>query len=223
MRTDNHTRPAPRGPRLGLLVCCVSLAIIVPFLIWGAAISSGVQTFLQQASDRPLLAALVLGGLLVADMVVPVPSSLVGTACGLVLGFAVGTLVGFAGLSIGCAGGYLLGHFCRTPATRLAGDVDMRLLERFQACWGVWLLAVLRPVPVLAEASVLFAGMARLPPRRVALVLLLSNLGMAAAYAAIGAWAAQAHVFLPAFLGAVLLPAAGMLLVRRGSGRWDRA
>ncbi|MEI6211102.1 MAG: VTT domain-containing protein, partial [bacterium] len=206
---------APRGLRLALLLLVVALAIIVPFLIWGEGLTAAVQAFLQRAAERPALAALVLGGLLVVDIVAPIPSSLVGTACGVVLGFAAGTLVGFVGLSISCAIGYALGRFCRTPATRLAGEADMRLLEQVQARWGVWLLAALRPVPVLAEASVVFAGLTRLPLRQAAPVLLLANLGISAAYAAIGAWAAQTNAFLLAFLGAVLLPGIGMLLAHR--------
>lgn len=217
---DNCARSgAPRGLRLALLILIVALAIIVPFLIWGEAITSVVQAFLKNAAERPVLAALVLGGLLVVDIVAPIPSSLVGTACGVVLGFAAGTLVGFAGLSLSCAVGYALGRFCRTPATRLAGEADMRLLDQMQARWGVWLLAALRPVPVLSEASVVFAGLTRQPLRQAAPVLLLANLGIAAAYAAIGAWAAQANAFLLAFLGAVLLPGVGMLLAHRNRRR----
>jgi hypothetical protein len=54
-----------------------------------------------------------------------------------------------------------------------------------------------------------------MPVRSIVPVLLLSNLGIAAAYAAIGAWAAQTGAFLPAILGAILLPSCGMLAIRR--------
>jgi uncharacterized membrane protein YdjX (TVP38/TMEM64 family) len=204
-----------RPARLALLVLLVALAIIVPFLLWGEAITAAVQAFLQQAAARPALAALVLAGLLAVDIIAPIPSSLVGTACGVILGFGGGTLVGFTGLTISCAVGYALGRLCRTPATRLAGDAQMRRLEQAQARWGVWLLAALRPVPVLAEASVLVAGLTRQPWGEAAPVLLLANLGVAAAYAAIGAWAAHSNAFLPAFLGALLLPGVGLWLTHR--------
>jgi uncharacterized membrane protein YdjX (TVP38/TMEM64 family) len=201
--------------RLALLFLLVALAIIVPFLFWGEAITVAVQAFLQQAAARPMLAALVLAGLLAVDIIAPIPSSLIGTACGVVLGFGVGTLVGFTGLTISCVAGYALGRLCRTPATRLAGDAQMRRLEQAQARWGVWLLAALRPVPVLAEASVLFAGLTRQPLAQAAPVLLLANLGVAAVYAAIGAWASHINAFLPACLGAILLPGVGLWLTQR--------
>jgi uncharacterized membrane protein YdjX (TVP38/TMEM64 family) len=211
-------RPAaPTAPRtrLAILFLLVALAIIVPFLIWNDAITAAVHTFLQHAADRPLLAALVLAGLLAVDIVAPIPSSLVGTACGAILGFGAGTLTGFAGLTASCAAGYALGRFCRSPAARLTGEAPLRRLEQAQAHWGVWLLAALRPVPVLAEASVLVAGLTRQPLAQAAPVLLLANLGVAAAYAAIGAWSAQLDAFLPAFLGAILLPGGGLWLTRR--------
>jgi hypothetical protein len=42
----------------------------------------------------------------------------------------------------------------------------------------------------------------------------LSNLGISAAYAAVGAWSARVSSFLLAFAGAVLLPLAALLLAR---------
>ena len=74
-----------------------------------------------------------------------------------------------------------------------------------------------RPIPVLAEASVLGAGLSRLPFRRFALLTTLANLGIAAVYSAAGAFAAGTGSLLLAFAGALLLPATVMLLTRRRS------
>jgi uncharacterized membrane protein YdjX (TVP38/TMEM64 family) len=204
-----------RPGRLLLLVALVAAAIVVPFLLWGARVDAWVDSFVRSAAARPLPAALVLGGLLAADVVAPVPSGPVSTACGLLLGFGAGLLVSFAGMSLGALAGYALGRAVRAPAAALAGDPALARLERLRGRWGVWLVAALRPVPVLAEASVLFAGLARLPARRVVPALLLANLGVSAVYAAAGAWAASAHAFLPAFAAALLLPGLAMLAGRR--------
>lgn len=207
-------RGAP-GLRAAVLFVVVAAFIIVPFLLWGTPVEQMSREFLGKAGERPLFSAIVLSGLLAIDPVAPVPSSVVGTACGVVLGFSGGTLAAFGGMTVGSAIGYWLGWVCRTPALRLTGNADMRRLEQWHARWGVWLLAALRPVPVLAEASLVFAGLTRMPLRRAAPVLLLSNLGVAAVYAAIGAWAAQTQTFLLAFLGSVALPGVGLLLFRR--------
>ena len=59
---------------------------------------------------------------------------------------------------------------------------------------------------ILAEAAVLFAGMGKMPFTRFILLSTLANLGVSAAYAAIGAFAAGVNSFLLAFAGAMLLP-----------------
>ncbi|MFP2910635.1 hypothetical protein ACLESD_37460 [Pyxidicoccus sp. 3LFB2] len=82
---------------------------------------------------------------------------------------------------------------------------------------GPWFLLVCRAVPVLAETSVVFAGTSRMPPRRFFTVCALSNLGVSATYAALGATAAQLESFLLLFAGMVLVPGLALAWVRRRS------
>jgi uncharacterized membrane protein YdjX (TVP38/TMEM64 family) len=194
------------------LALAVAAMIIFPFVCAGARIENWTQDFARGARAHAAPAAWVLGGLLAIDIVAPVPSSLVSTACGLALGFLPGLLVSFAGMTASCALGLALGRWAAPRAGRLLGPRESGRLERWHARWGIWLLAAARPVPVLAEASVLFAGLARLPLRRSAPVLLLSNLGVSAVYAACGAWAASAHGFAWALLAALALPGGALLL-----------
>jgi membrane protein DedA with SNARE-associated domain len=87
-----------------------------------------------------------------------------------------------------------------------------------QAAWnryGHWALILFRPVPVLAEASVFFAGLSRMSRTRFLALVALSNLGISAVYAATGAFSASRDTFLYAFAGAVALPGLGLLLFRR--------
>jgi uncharacterized membrane protein YdjX (TVP38/TMEM64 family) len=67
---------------------------------------------------------------------------------------------------------------------------------------------------MLAEASVLFAGISGMPLAQYLLLSTLSNLGISAAYAAVGALSATVNSFLLAFAGSILLPLVAMLLVR---------
>jgi membrane protein DedA with SNARE-associated domain len=85
--------------------------------------------------------------------------------------------------------------------------------------YGVWAVAVGRPVPVLAEASVLLAGTARLPFRRFLVVCSLSNLGISLVYAVAGALSATAGSFFLALAAAVVVPAVASLALRRRRGR----
>ena len=73
------------------------------------------------------------------------------------------------------------------------------------------MLVLTRPVPVLAEAGLLLLGSTRLPWRWFLLPVLLSNLGIAAIYAALGNW-----VRMPVALAAsIALPLAAAVIARR--------
>jgi hypothetical protein len=76
-------------------------------------------------------------------------------------------------------------------------------------------------VPVLAEASVLLLGMHGLSWRRFLPPVLLSNLGLALAYAAFGELA-EKYSLLPLALGvSIALPVVMVALFRAWSGRID--
>src|ERR1044072_5178327 len=105
-----------------------------------------------------LLAASLGVGLLIADVLLPVPSSLVMVAHGALFGVVGGTLlsllgsVGAAlfGFAIGRRGGKLLERLV-TPAERERAD---RTLER----WGALGIVVTRPIPIVAETVAIVAG-----------------------------------------------------------------
>jgi uncharacterized membrane protein YdjX (TVP38/TMEM64 family) len=205
-----------QSARRWMLLCAGVLAVIlVPFFLFGEQIESWTENFLDAASDRPLLIGVVLAALLASDILVPVPSSLASTAAGLFVGFAGGSVASLAGMTISCALGYWLGvQFGRPAANRLVGERELTRLEQLNQRLGDWVIVVSRPVPVLAEASVLFAGIGRMPLRRFLLLCTLSNLGVSVVYAAVGAFSASVNSFLLAFAGAILVPLLAMMLMR---------
>lgn len=197
--------------RLSLLMGLLLVLVIVPYLVWGKDVEDWTRELVDAAASHPWQAGAVLAALLAVDVLAPVPSSVVSTACGLALGFAAGLAASFAGMGISVLIGYLLGRVAAPAARRVLGDAGtVSVFRRLHGRWGLWALAVCRPVPVLAEASVLLAGLLQLPPRPVLALLLLANLGVSAVYAAAGAWAASADAFLPAVGAALLLPGLGM-------------
>ena len=84
---------------------------------------------------------------------------------------------------------------------------------------GPWAILLCRPIPVLAEASVVFAGLVRAPLVPFVLLTAGSNLGIALAYAAVGAFSMEAQSFLLTFLGALALPGLALLAGRLWLGR----
>ena len=79
----------------------------------------------------------------------------------------------------------------------------MERVAALQRKFGAWGIVLSRPVPVLAEASVIAAGFTGMPFAKFAALSALSNLGISAAYAYTGATAADRESFLLAFAGAI--------------------
>ncbi len=207
--------------RKWLVIGVVVLALIlVPFGLFGEAIELWTQQFLSDAKEQPFLVAMVLGGLLASDILLPVPSSIVSTACGLLLGFGIGTAVSVGGMMVSCAVGYALGKTMgKAVVGRFVGPSELARLQHLNGRFGSWIVIICRPVPVLAEASVLFLGMGGMAGIRFFTLCALSNLGISAVYAAMGAWSASVNSFFIAVGASVLVPWVFMMLVRGTKGQ----
>lgn len=197
-----------------IFVLVILLIILIPFMIFGDSIENWTNYFLN-SSPSELLVAIVVGGLLSIDILIPVPSSIVSTAGGYFLGFILGTLVSFLGMTVSCIIGYMLGAKLGNPISeKLVGESELSKLEGLQSRYGDWIIITSRAVPILAESSVLVAGIGRMSLKRFFLLTLLSNLGISIAYATIGAYSANVNSFLLAFAGAIVLPAIAMIVLK---------
>ena len=202
--------------RRALLLIALALLIpIVPFLLLGDAFEAQTLQWSQREwSDGEL--SLVTIGLLSADILLPVPASGVCTYAAGVLGFWQGAFAAWLGMSVGAMLGYeaarILGH---PLARRLISTDDLTRLERTETQRGVWSLVLLRPVPVLAEASVILAGSLRLRRAAFLAAVLSTNAVIACVYAAFGAFA-QSHDALGLAVAASLaIPLAALFALRR--------
>jgi uncharacterized membrane protein YdjX (TVP38/TMEM64 family) len=192
---------------------------IVPFLLFGEQIETALSAW-RASGQSPAIVAAVVIALLATDIFLPIPSSLVSTLAGWELGAPLGAAAAWAGMSLGAIVGFALARWFGPPLvawlTR-SDDLDRtrRLAERF----GPALLVLGRGVPVLAEATVLLVGMHGLSWRRFLPPVLLSNLGLAIAYAGFGQFAEQHH-WLPLALGiSVALPVLMVAALRVIAGR----
>lgn len=197
---------APHRKKLALVVLALFVLILVPFALWEDPMNAWAGAMLHaQRSTAWSFGAIVL--LLVADIVLPIPSSIVSTSAGYLLGFALGAAAGWLGMTAACLGGYALGRFAGAGllGRLLSGDEMTRAREDFEKR-GDWVLAVSRPVPMLAEASVIMAGALGRPFAKFVAVTGLANLGISLVYAAAGAFASGLDSFLLAFAAAMVLP-----------------
>ena len=162
-------------------------ATMVSYLLFGEEAEASARTLLELASSRPLLTAALVVVLLAADILLPVPSSLVAAFAGAALGLAFGTAAVWTGLMAGCVIGYWLGRLVRVRTTSFAtGDPAGALRVA-----GPLVLAVTRAIPIAAETSVIAAGVARMSFGSVMLATALANLLVALAFVGAGALAAS--------------------------------
>ncbi|HOB76636.1 MAG TPA: VTT domain-containing protein [Phycisphaerae bacterium] len=126
-------------------------------------------------------------GLLVADLVLPVPATPVMSALGILYGPIAGGLIGGLGSMLAGSIAYGLTRMLgRRAAVFLAGERDLRRSEAFFNRTGGWAVAVARPVPLLAEVIVCLAGLARMRPGKFFVALACGSLPMGMVFAALG-------------------------------------
>jgi uncharacterized membrane protein YdjX (TVP38/TMEM64 family) len=194
-----------------LLVSVVLTIPILPFLGFGPWLEERIERQLQDQLPPAVVAVSVIG-LLATDVFLPIPSSVVSTMAGNSLGFVAGTAASWLGMTLGAVFGFALARTLGRPlALRFAGEEDLARIDAAGSRFGPLVLVLARPIPVLAEASILFLGATRLGWRPFLLATALSNLGIAAVYAALGNLAQ-----LPIALAAsIALPLVAATLARR--------
>lgn len=166
----------------GLIIFFMVLFLVVEAL--GVPLLSDPIPWMRHGG---VAAASIGVGLLIADVVLPVPSSLVMVAHGALFGVLWGTMLSLLGslgaaafaFAIGRRGGGLLERVV-TPAERArAGNI----LDR----WGPLAIVVTRPVPLLAETVAIMAGASSMSWWSVIVASFVGSLPPALLYALTGA------------------------------------
>jgi membrane protein DedA with SNARE-associated domain len=164
--------PRPSGPA----VRAILIALLIPILPFVAVGELPGERWLSGADRSATLFGALGGGLLAVDVLLPVPSTIVGSLLGARLGFLSGWLWGWGGLVAGNQLGYWAGRMLlSSPGFRLPGPPT-----------GPLVFAT-RPVPVLAEAVAIAAGAGRMPALSFLATSVLGNAVFAAAMAGNGA------------------------------------
>ncbi|MFV0885987.1 3-dehydroquinate synthase [Metapseudomonas otitidis] len=201
---------------------CLSLAlfvglVIVSFLLLEAPLQQWLDGLGPTATDplRSLGLAALLVALLALDVVLPVPSSMVSLLAVAALGAVGGYLAIFTGLCLGSLLGYWLGAGYIRLLSGWLNLADWDKASRLANRINTLSLICLRGVPVLAETSVLAAGMQRYPLRRFLVITTLANAGLALVYSALGSVVAEEQVLLWAVMASMVLP--GLFLLGKGA------
>jgi len=175
-----------RPSRTLLLGIALAILVIVPFVLFGDRLEAWAHALLLDRRPAGFAPRALCVLLLAGDVVLPVPSSVLSTAAGLWWGLWQGALLSTLGMQLGSWLGFWLG-LRATALRRWVGDDEASRLHRWFARHGEWIVVTLRPVPVLAEASAVFAGFSRMRAGRFSALSLVANACVSLFYAAAGA------------------------------------
>jgi len=175
-----------------LLYVFLGLAVLITvvFIIWG---DSFMATFSQEGSVAWLnrygswawLGAIVL---LMADLFLPLPATIIMSAVGYMYGPFIGGLIASLGSFVAGAFGYWL---CRLSGEKLAikllGDKDYeRGKKLFANDVGGWLVVFSRWLPIFPEVMACMAGLTRMPARDFHVALACGSLPLGFVFAFVG-------------------------------------
>lgn len=198
--------------RWTLVATALLALILIPFAIFEEPLSAWTLDGLKKQQGPGVF--LWISAALAADVFLPVPSSIVSTLSGLLLGFPAGLAASWIGMTVGSVLGFLFGKTAAKEAvSKTVGDKELERVSALFQRFGTWTIILCRPVPVLAEASVIAAGSFRMPFPKFALASALSNLGISAVYAYTGAMQ-QTESFLLVFFAAIAIPGIAMIFFR---------
>jgi uncharacterized membrane protein YdjX (TVP38/TMEM64 family) len=208
--------------RLWLLVTVLLVLVIGPFAIWGEWFEKmfdlrGAKAWMESLGPWAWLGGIAL---LVSDLVLPIPGTVVMSALGLVHGWFWGGVASATGSVLGGLLAYVLCRkFGHKPALWLAGEDGLAKAETlFQSQRGGWLVALSRWMPVLPEAVACLAGLSAMPFRVFFIALLCGSVPLGFTFAAIGALGVDRPglaIALSALVPVGLYAAATVMLRRR--------
>ncbi|WP_164102627.1 VTT domain-containing protein [Candidatus Laterigemmans baculatus] len=190
---------------------------ILPFLIAGPWIENWISAALAALGGRPLATALAVVAALGADILLPVPGSAVATLAGQTLGPSLAISCVWSGLMLSAAMGFeATRRFGRPMAERLCSPEELAAHESRFREWGAAGLVITRPIPILADACILWAGLQGFPRRRFYAVMAVANTAVAVVFVMLG-WVSSRGEFTGlGLLISVLVPLLlAVLLTRR--------
>jgi uncharacterized membrane protein YdjX (TVP38/TMEM64 family) len=146
--------------------------------------------------------------LLVADIILPVPGSLIMIGNGALFGIWLGTFFSVAGGMTASAIGFRIGKKGSRLMNRFMSEKEKLAGERMMQKWGSLAIIVTRPVPLLSETVIIIAGTTEMSWKNMLLSSLLGFLPGAFIYSLAGASAISADAGVYSFL--IVLGVAGV-------------
>ncbi len=198
------------GARMRLFWMFLGLAVLflIPFLIWGGVLETifspeGAVSWLEGYGVWAWAAGTLL---LMLDLFLPIPGTIVMSAMGFVYGPVWGGLLSVVGSFLSGSLAYSLCRLLGPPAAlKLLGERDMKKGETLFSNVGGWIVVLSRWLPLVPEVVSCMAGLTRMPARTFHLALACGSVPLGFVFAAVG-HAGVTQPLLALGLSAVLPP-----------------
>ncbi len=175
--------------RLLFIFLALAILVLLSFFIWGDTL---MQTFSQEGTISWLApygdwAWLVAVALLMGDLILPLPATLIMAALGYLYGPIAGGLISATGSFMAGAFGYWLCRLMGENTARwLLGEKDYVRGKKLTGRVGGWIVVLSRWLPVFPEVIACMAGLSRMPARYFHGALLCGSLPLGFIYAFVG-------------------------------------
>ena len=175
--------------RNGLVFGTLAILIIIPFLLWGewyTSLFTG-EGAVEMLADYGKWAWAIGMLLLIGDLFLPLPATLIMSALGYIYGPLVGGLMAATGSFLSGMLAYGLWRAMgRSGALFILGEKDLQKGERLFAQNGGWIVAISRWLPVLPEIIACMAGLNQMKFWHFTLALLCGSIPLGFVFAFIG-------------------------------------
>lgn len=189
----------------GIILC---LMICLPYFMFSEEVARWSSELLSERS-APIVVASVVVALLILDIALPIPSSLICVAAFALLEGWLAFVTVAAGLTLTYIVGHLLGAvFGKAALNRVFNAGELTTMLRIASTQRYSAIVLSRPLPVLAEATSLYIGSIGTSLLPAAMCALLSSLGLAAMYWWIARTAQSQESLGLALLVSIALPVA---------------
>lgn len=199
-----------------LLMALVAASLIALKLLVENVLGIELEPLVRSWLDDPGAGtALTVLALLIADVALPIPSSLVMVLSGAAFGVVGGSAVALVG-SIGgeWLGFELVRRYGRHASRWLVGDVEVDRLARIFRRHGAVAVAVTRALPVVMETMSIVAGLSYMRRRDFLLASLIGTAPIVIVYAYAGALSRDTGNLIPAIVMLIAVAGFGWVLYR---------
>ena len=175
--------------RLLYLFIALAALVLIPFGIWGENFTEmfsqeGTVSWLQQYGSWAWVPGMLL---LIADLFLPLPATVIMSALGYVYGPLWGGLLSVLGSFLS---GLVAYGLCRqigdNMALRILGKKDYEKGKQLAERIGVWVVILSRWLPVFPEVIACMAGLVRMPFPKFVVALACGSIPLGFAFAYVG-------------------------------------